>query len=87
MTHVKSGATGRRKKEPLERDSELLLIQELFHWLTPSRAQEWSFPVPKRPPKLSRIMLRESDPRYYQVPGMRAGLALGLQERGRLCRW
>lgn len=65
-----------------QRDPELLRIQELFHGLIRSRAQEGGLSIPKRLPKLSRGMITETEPRWFPVPGMCGGFAFRLQERG-----
>lgn len=49
----------------LAHDRELWRIQELFRGLIMSRLREGALPVPEHLPRISRNMLRESEPRWF----------------------
>ena len=63
-------------------DREVLQVQELFHGLIRSRAKEGSLSIPRRLPKLALSMARETEPRWYPVPGMYGGFKYSLTIRG-----
>ena len=58
--------------------SELAPIQELFHGLIRARAREGGLDVPSDLPELHVGLLRETEPRWFAVPGMTGGFAYRL---------
>ena len=78
--------TAKRRPAEAERstecDRDLLYIQELFHGLIRSRAREGGIAIPRRLPKLDRLMSEEVEPRWFPVPGMFGGFAFALRRDG-----